>query len=99
MVESPLLAQAPAGKEAAAQPSLTDTLTRDAAGISNVPGDIVQLPFLQHLARVLPAADVVFGGGRGRGSQSAARAYAQNAATRSMNQNAASAPMPKVVVG
>ena len=63
MFESLLLAQAPAGKESAAQPSFTDALTRDAASISNVPGDIAQLPFLQHLTQVLPAADVAFGGG------------------------------------
>ena len=63
MFESLLLAQAPSGKESAAQPSFTDALTRDAASISNVPGDIAQLPFLQHLAQVLPAADVAFGGG------------------------------------
>jgi hypothetical protein len=63
MFESLLLAQAPSGKESAAPPSFTDALTRDAASIANVPGDIVQLPFLQHLAQVLPAADVAFGGG------------------------------------
>jgi hypothetical protein len=38
-------------------------LSRDAASIANVPGDIAQLPFLQHLAQVMPAADVAFGGG------------------------------------
>ena len=63
MFDSLLLAQAAAGKEAAAPASLTDTLTRDAAGITSVPGEIVNLPVLQHLAQVLPAADVAFGGG------------------------------------
>src|SRR4029079_4987618 len=31
--------------------------------LANVPGDIEALPFLQHLAQVMPAADVAFGGG------------------------------------
>jgi hypothetical protein len=31
--------------------------------LSRVPGDIEALPFLQHLAQVMPAADVAFGGG------------------------------------
>jgi len=62
MLESFVIAQA-AGKDATAPSSLTNTLSRDAAGIANVPDDIVQLPFLQHLAEVMPAADVAFGGG------------------------------------
>jgi len=33
------------------------------SGLANVPGDIEALPFLQHLAQVMPAADVAFGGG------------------------------------
>jgi hypothetical protein len=63
MQESFVIAQAAAAKDAVAPSSLTDTLSRDAAGIANVPGDIAQLPFLQHLAEVMPAADVAFGGG------------------------------------
>jgi hypothetical protein len=31
--------------------------------LAKVPGDIEALPFLQHLAQVMPAADVAFGGG------------------------------------
>jgi hypothetical protein len=60
MLDSMLLAQAPAGN---APSTLSDTLTRDAAGLAGVPGDIEKLPFLQHLAQVIPAADVAFGGG------------------------------------
>lgn len=33
-----------------------------ATGLAAVPGDIEQLPFLQHVAQVIPAADVAFGG-------------------------------------
>jgi len=33
------------------------------SGLASVPGDIEALPFLQHLAQVMPAADVAFGGG------------------------------------
>lgn len=62
MLDSFVVAQA-AAKDPTAPSSLTNTLTRDAAGIASVPGDIVQLPFLQHLAEVMPAADVAFGGG------------------------------------
>ncbi|MFO1324280.1 MAG: ion channel [Burkholderiales bacterium] len=57
MQESLVIAQA-------AQPSsIGQTLTQDAAGIARVPGDIAQLPFFQHLAEAMPAADVAFGGG------------------------------------
>ena len=42
--------------------TLGNTLSRDAAGIAGVPADLVQLPFLQHLAEAIPAADVAFGG-------------------------------------
>ncbi len=57
------LAQGAPLNEASPPSSLADTLVRDAAGLTSVPGEIVQLPFLQHLAQVLPAADVAFGGG------------------------------------
>ena len=63
MLESFVIAQTTLQKESAAPSSLTDTLSRDAASIANVPGDIAQLPFLQHMAQVMPAADVAFGGG------------------------------------
>ena len=39
----------------AARPSPIESL-------ANVPGDIENLPWLQHLAQVIPAADVAFGG-------------------------------------
>ena len=52
MLESFVIAQAATAKDAAPPSSLTDTLSRDAAGIANVPGDIAQLPFLQHMAQV-----------------------------------------------
>ena len=60
MLDSMLLAQAPAGR---APSTLSDTLSRDAAGLAGVPGTIENLPLLQHLAQVIPAADVAFGGG------------------------------------
>ena len=60
MLDSMLLAQAPAGR---APSTLSDTLSRDAAGLAGVPGAIENLPILQHLAQVIPAADVAFGGG------------------------------------
>jgi hypothetical protein len=63
MLESFVIAQAATARDPAAPSSLTDTLSRDAASIANVPADIGQLPFLQHLAQVMPAADVAFGGG------------------------------------
>jgi len=58
MIDPILLAQSPPVPS-----TLTDTLSRDAAGLAGVPGDIERLPFLQHLAQVIPAADVAFGGG------------------------------------
>ncbi len=39
-----------------------NTLSSGAQGITTVGSDIAQLPFLQHLSQVLPAADVAFGG-------------------------------------
>jgi len=62
MIDSLLLAQAPAAQAPATQQTLTESLTKDAAGLASVPSDIA-LPFLQHLAQVMPAADVAFGGG------------------------------------
>ena len=61
MLEPYLLAQA-ADKAPAPPSSLSGTLTQDALGLTRVPGDIEALPFLQHLAEVMPAADVAFGG-------------------------------------
>jgi len=62
MIDSFLLAQAPAAQAPATQPSLTESLAKDAAGLANVPTDIT-VPFLQHLAEAMPVADVVVGGG------------------------------------
>jgi len=56
MIDPMLLAQAPSGSA----PSTITDLTRDAAA---VPAAIEQIPVLQHLAQVIPAADVAFGGG------------------------------------
>jgi hypothetical protein len=61
MIEPLLLAQA-VDKAPVPAPSFSSTLTQDAMGISRMPGDIEALPFLQHLAQVMPAADVAFGG-------------------------------------
>jgi hypothetical protein len=58
-----VIAQAAAGSQGAPTSTLGSTLSTDARSIANVPGDIAQLPFLQHLAEVIPAADVAFGGG------------------------------------
>lgn len=61
MLEPYLLAQA-ADKAPAPPSSLSSTLTQDALGLTRVPGEIEALPLLQHLADVMPAADVAFGG-------------------------------------
>jgi hypothetical protein len=63
MSEPILIAQATAAPSAAPASTLGSTLSNDARSIASVPGDIAQLPFLQHLAEVMPAADVAFGGG------------------------------------
>lgn len=62
MNESLVIAQI-AGKDPAAPSTLDNALTQGAAGIASVPGDIARIPFVQHLAEVMPAADVAFGGG------------------------------------
>ena len=61
MIEPLIVAQAPAGNAPAAQPSLTESMSRDAAGLASVPSDVGF--FLSHLAQAIPAADVAFGGG------------------------------------
>lgn len=58
----PLFVAQAAAQAPAPPTSLGATLSQDAAGIAAVPADIVQLPFLQHLAQAIPAADVAFGG-------------------------------------
>lgn len=58
----PLFVAQAAAQAPAPPASLGATLSQDAAGIAAVPADIVQLPFLQHLAQAIPAADVAFGG-------------------------------------
>lgn len=58
LVLAEVVAQAPK-----ADPSLAQSLTRDASSVAALPGDIAALPALQHLAQVMPAADVAFGGG------------------------------------
>jgi len=54
-------AQAPAPGARATSP-MAQSLSSDAAKLAAMPGAIEELPFLQHLAQVLPAADVAFGG-------------------------------------
>ena len=58
----PLFVAQAAAPAPAPPATLGATLSQDAAGIAAVPKDIVQLPFLQHLAQAIPAADVAFGG-------------------------------------
>ena len=62
MNEALILAQAVA-KDPSPSPSIDATISRDAATIAGVPADIENLPFIQHLSQVMPAADVAFGGG------------------------------------
>lgn len=61
MYESLVIAQVSADPQDPAASMLHRALASDAQGIAGVPGDLAQ--FLQHLAQVLPAADVAFGGG------------------------------------
>ncbi|MFO1315003.1 MAG: ion channel [Burkholderiales bacterium] len=58
----PLIVAQAAATSPSAPATLGTTLSQDAAGIARVPSDLVQLPFLQHLAQAIPAADVAFGG-------------------------------------
>jgi len=60
MMQSSFVAQAATTPPASAP--LAQGLAGEAATLAKVPTDIVALPFLQHLAEVLPAADVAFGG-------------------------------------
>lgn len=53
---------APAAPAPAAAVPLAQSLSNDASRLAAVPGAIAELPFLQHLSQVLPAADVAFGG-------------------------------------
>jgi len=43
--------------------SLPSTLERGAQAIAGVPQDIAQLPLFAHVAEVIPAADLLYGGG------------------------------------
>ena len=61
MMHAVLLAEAAAQAPAPSTPSLSEGIARDASSLAAMPADIA-LPFLQHLAQVLPAADVAFGG-------------------------------------
>ncbi len=61
-MQEPLVVAQAAAPGATAPGALGTTLGKDAAGIASVPADIAQLPFLQHLAEAIPAADVAFGG-------------------------------------
>lgn len=57
-----ILAETAPPSAAGTEGTLGRTLSNDAHNIANVPHDIAQLPWLQHLAQVMPAADVAFGG-------------------------------------
>jgi hypothetical protein len=45
-----------------ATPLARDLVDRGAATLEAVPGDIAQIPLFQHLAAVMPVADMLFGG-------------------------------------
>ena len=62
MLDPIIFAQA-VGPDPSAPASLGSTISRDAANIAAVPGDIGSLPFFVHLSQALPAIDVAFGGG------------------------------------
>lgn len=55
-------AQAPATPAAPAATPIAQSLSDEASKLAAVPGAIAEIPFLQHLSQVLPAADVAFGG-------------------------------------
>jgi len=48
---------------AAESSELTNELEKGLQTIDRLPGDVAELPMLQHLADVIPVADLVFGGG------------------------------------
>ena len=60
MMYPSVIAQAVA--QAPASNLLAQSLSTEASKLEAVPGEIAALPFLQHLAQVLPAADIAFGG-------------------------------------
>lgn len=51
-----------AAAQAPSPSPLAQGLVNDTSGLAAIPGDIENLAFLQHLAQVLPAADIAFGG-------------------------------------
>ncbi|HEY5308469.1 MAG TPA: potassium channel family protein [Casimicrobiaceae bacterium] len=57
-----LLAQATDASRSALE-NLPSTIERGAQAVANVPMDIGELPLFAHMAAVIPAADLVFGGG------------------------------------
>lgn len=53
---------AAADQSPAATPLSSELVERSAASLEAVPSDIAQLPLFQHLAAVMPVADMLFGG-------------------------------------
>ena len=56
------LAAADAGKSRDALQNVPGTIDAGVRQLEAVPGDVLQMPFLQHLSAVIPAADLAFGG-------------------------------------
>ena len=50
------------GKGGDALQSVPGALEAGVAQIESVPSDVANIPLVQHLAEVMPAADLVFGG-------------------------------------
>lgn len=59
---NPMSLVASAAAQVPTPSSLEQRLTSEAAALAAIPGEIGNLPLLRHLAEVLPAADIVFGG-------------------------------------
>ncbi len=60
MIHASLIA--PAAAQAPASSPLAQRLANDVSELAAIPGDIENLPLLQHLAQIIPAADIAFGG-------------------------------------
>ncbi len=56
------LAAAETGKSGDALQSVPGTIEAGVRQIEAVPGDVAEIPLLQHLSAIMPAADLLFGG-------------------------------------
>jgi hypothetical protein len=56
------LAAAETGKSGETLQSVPGTIEAGVRQIEAVPGDVAQIPLLQHLSAIMPAADLLFGG-------------------------------------